>query len=89
VKSIPTVRVIDPPNWPERKSFPPRLIIMMVVTAMAVFCAGTLLIAADHWQRVSPHDARKLLLNRMWLTIKTDGRKLRSHAYAFRLSSGD
>jgi len=89
VKSIPTVRVIDPPNWPEKKSFPPRLIIMAILTALAVFCAGVFVIAADRWQRLSPHDARKLLLNRMWLTIKTDGTKLRRHAYAFRLSSGD
>ena len=89
VKSIPTVRVIDPPNWPEKKSFPPRLIIMAILTALAVFCAGVFVIAADRWQRLSPHDARKLLLNRMWLTIKTDGTKLRRHAYTFRLSSGD
>ena len=89
VKSIPTVRVIDPPNWPEKKSFPPRLIIMAILTALAVFCAGVFVIAADRWQRLSPHDARKLLLSRMWLTIKTDGTKLRRHAYAFRLSSGD
>ena len=89
VKSVPTVRVIDPPNWPEKKSFPPRLIIMVVLTTLAVFCAGVFLIAADRWACVSPHDARKLLLNRMWLTIKTDGRKLRRRAYTFRLSSGD
>jgi capsule polysaccharide export protein KpsE/RkpR len=89
VKSIPTVRVIDPPNWPEKKSFPPRLIIMAILTALSVFCTGVFMIAADRWQRLSPHDARKLLLNRMWLTIKTDGTKLRRHAYTFRLSSGD
>jgi uncharacterized protein involved in exopolysaccharide biosynthesis len=89
VKSVPTVRVIDPPNWPDKKSFPPRLIITVVFTAMAVFCAGTFLIAADRWQRLSPGDARKLFINRMWLTIKTDGRSLRRHAYAFRPSSGD
>lgn len=89
VKSIPTVRVIDPPSWPEKKSFPPRLIIMLMLTALAVFCTGMLLIAAERWQCLSPRDARKLLVTRIWLAIKADSSKLRRHAYAFRLSSGD
>ncbi len=37
VKSVPSVRVIDPPSWPEKKSFPPRLIMILVLTSLSVF----------------------------------------------------
>src|SRR5439155_1386233 len=35
VKEIPTVKVLDSPNIPERKSFPPRLLIMFLGTVFA------------------------------------------------------
>ena len=40
-KEIPTVRVIDPADYPERKSFPPRMLIILIGTLLSL--AGTLL----------------------------------------------
>jgi uncharacterized protein involved in exopolysaccharide biosynthesis len=89
VKSVPSVRVIDPPNWPEKKSFPPRLIIMLAFTVLAVFGSAMFLIVAERWNRVSPQDARKQLANAVWLAIKNDAEQIRHHTYGWRLSSGD
>jgi capsule polysaccharide export protein KpsE/RkpR len=60
-KEIPTVRVVDPPNVPERRSWPPRLLIIAGLTSL--WFVGTLLwvVMSDHWRRVDPRDPRKLL----------------------------
>ena len=89
VKSIPSVRVIDAPSWPEKKSFPPRLIIMLVFTTLTVFGSAMFLIAAERWNQVSPQDARKQLANTVWLAIKNDAKQIRRHTCGWRLSSGD
>lgn len=89
VKSIPSVRLIDPPSWPEKKSFPPRLLIMLVFTLLSVFGSAMLQVVAERWNRVSPHDARKQLANNIWLAIKNDAKHIRRHTYGWRLSSGD
>ncbi|HEX8799500.1 MAG TPA: Wzz/FepE/Etk N-terminal domain-containing protein [Terriglobales bacterium] len=88
VKSIPSVKVIDPPSWPEKKSFPPRRIIMLVFTTLAIFGSAMFLIAAERWNQVSPQDARKQLANTVWLAIKNDAKQIRHHTHGWRLSSG-
>src|SRR5205814_4924889 len=37
-KELPTIRVIDPANLPEKKSWPPRLLIIVALTVAALFC---------------------------------------------------
>lgn len=86
VKSVPSVRVIDPPGWPEKKSYPPRLIFILALTALSVFTAAMVLVLQDHWMRLSPHDPRKQLTLRMWFALKDDARELR-HAVQGKLSS--
>jgi capsule polysaccharide export protein KpsE/RkpR len=89
VKSIPSVRVIDPPSWPEKKSFPPRLIIMLALTGLTVFGTAMFLVVGDRWRRLSPRDARKQLAARVWLTLQSDANRIRHRAVGWRLSSGD
>ncbi len=89
VKSIPSVRVIDPPSWPEKKSFPPRLIIMLVFTGLCVFGAAMFLVMADRWQRLSVRDARKQFANHVWTTLKGDAKRIQRRAHGWRLSSGN
>lgn len=86
VKSVPSVRVIDPPSWPEKKSFPPRLILMLALTSFSVFTAAMILVLQERWMRLSPHDARKQLAQRMWLALKDDTRSIRHRTQA-KLSS--
>jgi capsule polysaccharide export protein KpsE/RkpR len=60
-KSIPTVSVIDPPSWPEKKSFPPRMILISILTLLSLAISCLFLLAQDRWQQVDEHDQKKLL----------------------------
>jgi capsule polysaccharide export protein KpsE/RkpR len=60
-KSIPTVSIIDAPSWPEKKSFPPRILLIFIFTLLSLVTTCLFLLAQDRWQRVDVHDERKLL----------------------------
>jgi capsule polysaccharide export protein KpsE/RkpR len=60
-KEIPTIRVIDPANLPERKSWPPRLLIILALTTIAVFCTAIWIIGSRHWENVDPRNSGKML----------------------------
>jgi capsule polysaccharide export protein KpsE/RkpR len=77
VKSIPSVRIIDPPSWPEKKSFPPRLVMILGLTALSVFAAAMLLVAQNRWRNVTPLDPRKQLASHIWRTLRNDSKLLR------------
>jgi capsule polysaccharide export protein KpsE/RkpR len=60
-KDVPVIRVIDAPGIPEKKSFPPRTVLILVLTAMtALFTAG-LIVARYRWREISPLDERRIL----------------------------
>lgn len=61
-KEIPTVMVLDPPNVPEHKYFPPRLWYMMLGTICVVISACLGLVAREHWKNMDPEDPCKLFL---------------------------
>jgi capsule polysaccharide export protein KpsE/RkpR len=60
-KDVPVVRVIDPPGIPEKKSFPPRLLLALLLTFISFTGASTLILIRDHWAKVDPRDPRKML----------------------------
>jgi uncharacterized protein involved in exopolysaccharide biosynthesis len=88
VKSVPSVRVIDPPSWPEKKSFPPRLIMILALTSFSVFSAAMVLIMRDRWLRLSPYDTRKRLALQIWSALKDDTKEIR-HLTRGKLSAAD
>jgi uncharacterized protein involved in exopolysaccharide biosynthesis len=67
-KSIPTVSVIDPPGWPEKKSSPHRLIIILVSTILALVATSLFLLAQRSWLAMSEADGRKVLARQIAAT---------------------
>jgi len=65
-KEIPTVNVIDPANIPERKSYPPRLLIIVVITAMSLAVATIFIVGSARWQEKDPRDPKKRFANLVW-----------------------
>ena len=65
-KEIPTIRVIDPANLPEKKSWPPRLLIIMTITGAGVLCTVLCIVGSDSWERVDRRDPGKLLAMHIW-----------------------
>jgi capsule polysaccharide export protein KpsE/RkpR len=65
-KEIPTIRVIDPANLPEKKSWPPRLLIIMALTASALIGTAFWTIGSERWESIDRRDPGKLLAMNIW-----------------------
>ena len=60
-KDTPVIKVIDPPGVPERKSFPPRLLLTLLFTFLTFAVTSALILIREHWSNVDPRDPRKIL----------------------------
>ena len=61
-KNIPVVTVIDSPGIPEKKYFPPRLLLTLLCTFLAFAAASATIVVREHWRATATHDPRKELL---------------------------
>jgi capsule polysaccharide export protein KpsE/RkpR len=60
-KDVPVVSVIDSPGIPEKKSFPHRLLLTLMLTFVSFAATSTLLLVRDHWSTIDPCDPRRAL----------------------------
>jgi len=60
-KETPSVKVLDPAEIPEKKSFPPRLSIICSGTLLAIALAVVAIIGTTRWREMDPDDQRKVL----------------------------
>ena len=68
-KDIPVISVIDAPAIPDKKSFPPRLVIALVLTILASIAAAAIILMRDRWQRLPEADSRKTLIRTMQASL--------------------
>ena len=96
-KEIPSVKMIDPPDVPERKSYPPRLEFMLVGTVLAIFAGLIWIFADDIWKNTDPQDPQKALAVEIYQAARTRvpwgsrnglGASAASHALGERLDEG-
>jgi uncharacterized protein involved in exopolysaccharide biosynthesis len=69
-KDVPVVRIIDPPGIPEKKSFPPRVILSAVLALLAFGVTSTLLLLRERWDNVDSADPRKRLADAVTGSIR-------------------
>lgn len=69
-KETPSVKVLDPARVPERKSFPPRLVIMFLGTFLCLSVMVMWTVGAMQWQSADPQDPRKILAQEVVATVK-------------------
>jgi capsule polysaccharide export protein KpsE/RkpR len=60
-KETPSVKVLDPARIPEKKSFPPRLVIMFLGTFLICAMSVVWVLGSARWQEADPQDPRKIL----------------------------
>jgi len=60
-KETPSVKVLDLPRVPEKRSFPPRLFIIFISGGLALCGAICWIVGRTHWEEVEPSDPRKIL----------------------------
>lgn len=76
-KEIPTVKVLDPANVPERKSSPPRALLVLL-GALLAFSAGTVgILSRSVWQQMDPSDPRKQFGEELFATSMANWSKWR------------
>ncbi len=69
-KETPSVKVLDPPDWPEKKSFPPRLMIMFFGMVLALTAGMTWILGREAWEQTDPADARKAFATEVWADVR-------------------
>jgi uncharacterized protein involved in exopolysaccharide biosynthesis len=62
VRELPSVKEIDHADVPEKKSFPPRLLIIFVGTIFSFAFANAWIVAIAHWQGMDSGSPSKLVL---------------------------
>jgi uncharacterized protein involved in exopolysaccharide biosynthesis len=62
-KEIPTVRVLDSADVPEKKSGPPRLMIVIFGTGLSFGMALSIVLLKEKWRRVEPDSFTKLFVS--------------------------
>jgi len=68
-KETPSVKVLDPARLPERKSFPPRLLIMFLCTFLALAGASVLVLGKARWEEVDAQDPGKVFAQEVLQTM--------------------
>ncbi len=69
-KDVPPVNVIDAPGIPEKKSFPPRLLVTLLLTSLSVAGASWLILARHYWSIMSQSDPRKEFAEEVFPVIR-------------------
>lgn len=68
-KEIPSVKVLDPANLPERKSYPPRLVIIFMSTCLTILTTAVFLFGRELWAEVNPQEPGKLFVQEVFRTV--------------------
>jgi len=76
-KEIPTVKVLDSAVVPDKKSFPPRLLIIFLGTSLTFALAVLWVLGNEAWQGTDPSDPRKLFAQEVFSTVSA-GLRVRS-----------
>lgn len=69
-KEIPTVKVLDNPNIPDKKSFPPRLLITFLGTFLASCCGVLYVLGSASWNAIDAQDPGKRFAQEIWVEMK-------------------
>lgn len=69
-KEIPSVSVLDAPEVPDDKSFPPRLLIAGLGALLGLCFGITWIIARESWMTGNPTDLRRIVALEVWRDIQ-------------------
>jgi len=70
-KEIPTVKVLDPAEIPEKKSFPPRMLIMAFGMLFSLTLGSAWIIAKHRWNQIDMQDPRKDLASEVFHSVNS------------------
>ncbi|MGB8063168.1 MAG: Wzz/FepE/Etk N-terminal domain-containing protein [Candidatus Sulfotelmatobacter sp.] len=68
-REVPSIKVLDVAGIPEKKSFPPRLVLMVLGTLIVSGLATWWVLQRERWLRIDPKDPRKVLAQEIWREV--------------------
>ena len=74
-KDIPVIRMIDAPGIPEKKSFPPWTIYLLLLTGLIVIGAAVWILLRERWSGLDQYDPRKRLVRQITGDLVTHARQ--------------
>jgi capsule polysaccharide export protein KpsE/RkpR len=80
-REVPTIKVLDVASVPEKKSFPPRLLLIVLGMLLAVGAAAACVIWSARWEKLDAKHPRKVLFQEILQTFRTKLR--RDHGASF------
>lgn len=75
-KEIPVVKVLDSADVPERKSFPPRILIGLMGMFVTVLASIAWILGDRQWHLVDQSNPQKALMQEVFTTLKADAQRL-------------
>ena len=81
-KETPSVKILDPAKTPEKKSFPPRLLIMFLGTFLVFAGCVVGVLGANQWHTTDSADPRKILAQEVFATVKAQTHRLSRNGHA-------
>ncbi len=69
-KETPSVKVLDPPDVPEKKSFPPRLLIIVLGAMLAMAAGISWIFGKRAWDRTEQEDPQKAFAQEVFHTVR-------------------
>jgi uncharacterized protein involved in exopolysaccharide biosynthesis len=69
-KETPSIKVLDPPEVPEKKSYPPRLLIITLGTTLAIAGSVFWLFGKQAWDQTGQEDPQKVFAQEVIHTVR-------------------
>ena len=69
-KEIPSIKVLDPAEIPEKRSSPPRVVIIFLGTFLALVLSLVFVVGAARWEKADRQDPRKMFAREVAATVK-------------------
>lgn len=89
VKEIPTVKVLDQPNIPDKKSFPPRLLIVLLGTFVGLSAVSSWIFGKTSWEQTDSTDPRKALAQEVYASMKAGLPKFAGNGWGGQHAEGE
>jgi hypothetical protein len=70
VKETPSVKVLDAPFLPEKKSFPPRILLTLAGGFLGFLFGGCWIVAAEYWAELDANEPHKKLAREVWVELQ-------------------